>query len=187
MRLKTILIGVALVAVFFVAALKIMDYVAPRSTGPAPTLVELPPLPPSPPRSSTIVAPIAVALTAIRDVAERGAPRNFAGTAANPAQQVLQNADIKWTAARGPITAMSKCGKVMTAMNLMRWLRSFFSRWKGVGQLTTMLPGKRCGVQMKLYVPGALKRTQVRVLKLAFQSMSLEAALCVAGMSKSTT
>ncbi len=105
MRLKTILIGTALVAVSFVAALKIMDYVAPRGSGAAPTLVELPPLPPSPPRSSTIVAPIAVTLTAIRDVTERGAPKNFAGTAANPAEQILQNADIKWTAARGPIAA----------------------------------------------------------------------------------
>lgn len=103
MRLKTILIGAALIAIFFVAALKIMDYVAPRATGPAPTLVELPPLPPSPPRKSVIVAPIAVALTAIRDAAERGAPRDFAGTAANPAQQLLKNADIRWKAARGPI------------------------------------------------------------------------------------
>ena len=104
MRLKTILISTALVAVSFVAALKIMDYVAPRG-GAAPTLVELPPLPPSPPRSSTIVAPIAVTLNAIRDVTERGAPKNFAGTAPNPAEQLLQNADIKWTAARGPIAA----------------------------------------------------------------------------------
>lgn len=105
MRLKTILLGVALVAVFFVAALKVMDYVAPRSTSPAPVLVELPPLPASPTRSSSIVAPVAIALTAIRNAADKGAPRNFAGTAANPAPQLLQNADIKWTAARGPIAA----------------------------------------------------------------------------------
>ena len=32
-------------------------------------------------------------------------PRNFAGKAANPVEQILQNADIGWTAARGPITA----------------------------------------------------------------------------------
>lgn len=105
MRLKTVLIGVVLVAVFFVAALKVMDYVAPRSTGPAPVLVQLPPLPASPTRSSSIVAPVAIALTAIRNAADKGAPRNFAGTAANPAPQLLQNADIKWTAARGPIAA----------------------------------------------------------------------------------
>lgn len=105
MRLKPILIGAVLVAVFFVAALKVMDYVAPRGAGSAPVLVALPPLPASPTRSSSIVAPVAIALTAIRDAADRGAPRSFNGTADNPAQQLLQDADIKWTAARGPIAA----------------------------------------------------------------------------------
>lgn len=105
MRLKPILIGAVLVAIFFVAALKVMDYVAPRSAGSAPVLVALPPLPASPTRSSSIVAPVAIALTAIRDAADRGAPRSFNGTADNPAQQLLQDADIKWTAARGPIAA----------------------------------------------------------------------------------
>ncbi|WNV09028.1 DUF4403 family protein [Tardiphaga sp. 709] len=105
MRLKPILIGVVLVAVFFVVALKVMDYVAPRGAGPAPVLVALPPLPPSPARSSSIIAPVAIALTAIRDAADRGAPRSFSGTADNPVQQLLQDADIKWTAARGPIAA----------------------------------------------------------------------------------
>jgi predicted small integral membrane protein len=104
MRLKTILIAGVLVAVFFVAALKVMDYVSPRSAGPAPVLVQLPPLPAAP-RTSSIIAPIAVSLTAIRDAADRGAPRNFAGTADNPVPQLLQNADIKWNAARGPIVA----------------------------------------------------------------------------------
>jgi hypothetical protein len=67
-------------------------------------LVELPPLPPAP-RSSSIVAPVAIALNAIRDAADRGAPRSFAGKADNPVSQILQNADIGWTASRGPITA----------------------------------------------------------------------------------
>jgi hypothetical protein len=105
MRLKPILIGAVLVAVFFVVALKVMDYVAPRGAGSAPVLVALPPLPPSPARSSSIIAPVAIALTAIRDAADRGAPRSFNGTADNPVQQLLQDADIKWTAARGPIAA----------------------------------------------------------------------------------
>jgi len=37
--------------------------------------------------------------------ADRGAPRTFAGKADNPVSQILQNADIGWTAARGPIAA----------------------------------------------------------------------------------
>src|ERR1700681_1864146 len=104
MRLKTILLGVGVVAVSFFVSLKAMDWLSPRSTVPAPALVELPPLPPAP-RSSSIVAPIVITLTAIRDAADRGAPRTFAGKADNPVTQILQNADIGWTAARGPISA----------------------------------------------------------------------------------
>ena len=103
MRLKTLLLAVAVIAVSFFISLKAMDWLSPRG-GPAPVLVELPPLPPAS-RSSIIVAPVTVSLAAIRDVADRAAPRNFAGKAANPVEQILQNADINWTAARGPIAA----------------------------------------------------------------------------------
>jgi hypothetical protein len=104
MRLKTILLGVAVVAVSFFVSLKAMDWLSPRSTVPAPVLVELPPLPAAR-RSSSIVAPIVITLTALRDAADRGAPRTFAGKADNPVAQILQNADIGWTASRGPISA----------------------------------------------------------------------------------
>jgi len=103
MRLKTILIAVAVIAVSFFISLKAMDWLSPRG-GNAPVLVELPPLP-AVPRTSTIIAPVAITLNAIRDAADRGTPRSFAGKAANPVEQLLQNADIGWTAARGPITA----------------------------------------------------------------------------------
>ncbi|MFZ2159373.1 MAG: DUF4403 family protein [Bradyrhizobium sp.] len=103
-NLKTTLLGVAVVAVSFFVSLKIMDWVAPRGTFRPPVLVELPPLPPAP-RSSRIIAPVAIALSAIRDAADRAAPRTFAGKADNPVSQILQNADIGWTASRGPITA----------------------------------------------------------------------------------
>src|SRR6202521_1789078 len=101
---KTILLAIAVVAVSFFVSLKTMDWLSPRGTVAAPVLVELPPLPPAP-RSSSIIAPVAIALNAIRDAADRGAPRSFAGKADNPVSQILQNADIGWTASRGPITA----------------------------------------------------------------------------------
>ncbi len=104
MRLKTILLGITVVAVSFFVSLKTMDWLSPRSTVAAPVLVELPPLP-SAPHSSSIIVPVAISLTAIRDAADRAAPRSFAGKADNPAAQVLQNADIGWTASRGPISA----------------------------------------------------------------------------------
>jgi hypothetical protein len=102
--LRTILFAIAVVVVSFFVSLKTMDWLSPRGTVAVPVLVELPPLPPAP-RSSSIVAPVAIALTAIRDAAERGAPRNFEGKADNPVSQILQNADIGWTASRGPIAA----------------------------------------------------------------------------------
>jgi hypothetical protein len=102
--LRTILFAIAVVVVSFFVSLKTMDWLSPRGTVAVPVLVEFPPLPPAP-RSSSIVAPVAIALTAIRDAAERGAPRNFEGKADNPVSQILQDADIGWTASRGPIAA----------------------------------------------------------------------------------
>jgi hypothetical protein len=65
-------------------------------------VADLPPLPPAP-RSSVILAQLTIPVTAIRDAADRGTPRTFSGKADNPVSQVLQNADIGWTASRGPI------------------------------------------------------------------------------------
>lgn len=102
MHPRTILLGIAVLAVSFVVSLKAMDWLAPLATVQKPQLAQLPPLPPAS-RSSTIVAKVAVALSAIRDAAERGAPKTFAGKANNPVSQILENADIGWTASRGPI------------------------------------------------------------------------------------
>jgi hypothetical protein len=102
--LKTILLAIAVIAVSFFVSLKAMDWLSPAGRVAAPVLVQLPPLPPAP-RSSSIVAPVAIALSAIRDAADRGAPRTFAGKADNPISQILQNAEIGWTASRGPIAA----------------------------------------------------------------------------------
>ncbi len=103
LSLKTILLAIAVVAISFFVSLKAMDWLAPRGKVRAPVLVALPPLPAAP-RVSSILAPVAISLTAIRDAADRGAPRTFSGKAANPATQILQDADIGWTASRGPIT-----------------------------------------------------------------------------------
>jgi hypothetical protein len=103
-HLRTVAIALAVLVVSFVISLKLMDLVAPRATNRPPPLAELPPLPPAA-RASTVMAPIAVALSAIRDAADRSAPRTFAGKADNPISQILQNADIGWTASRGPINA----------------------------------------------------------------------------------
>lgn len=104
MRLKPVLISGAVLAVSFAVALKAMDWLAPRGEGPAPVLAALPPLPATL-RTSTIIAPIVISLGAMRDAADRAAPRNFTGKAENPAPQILQNTDIIWNVARGPLAA----------------------------------------------------------------------------------
>ena len=104
MRLKAILLAIAVVAVSFFVSLKALDWLSLRGTVPGPALAQLPPLPPAP-RSSVILAQVTIPISAIRDAADRSAARNFAGKADNPVSQILQNADIGWTASRGPITA----------------------------------------------------------------------------------
>ncbi|MBR0904808.1 DUF4403 family protein [Bradyrhizobium liaoningense] len=104
LNLKTILIAVAVLAASFFISLKAMDLLAPRATNSAPPVAQLPPLPPVS-KSSIVIAPVAIALSAIRDQAEKAAPRNFAGKADNPISQILENADIGWSAARGPMAA----------------------------------------------------------------------------------
>jgi len=104
MRPKIILLAIAVVAVSFVVTLKAVDWFSPRGgDGSRPAEADLPPLPPAP-RGSVILAQVTIPITAIRDAAERGAPRTFAGKADNPVSQVLQNADIGWTASRGPLS-----------------------------------------------------------------------------------
>src|SRR3981081_4930057 len=65
-----------------------------------PALVDVPPLAPVA-RSSVIVTPATITLSAIRDVMETAAPRNLVGKRDNPLPQLLSNAEMDWTATRG--------------------------------------------------------------------------------------
>jgi hypothetical protein len=114
--LKTILIGIAVVVVSFFVSLKAMDWLWPRAAS-GPAIAQLPPLPPTT-RVSSIMAPVSISLAAIRDAADRNAPRNFAGKADNPVSQVLQNADIGWTASRGPMAVTGAQDVLSLAMPL---------------------------------------------------------------------
>jgi hypothetical protein len=101
LSLTTILTAVAVVAVSFFVSLKAMDLLAPSGGGKAPALAALPPLPPAT-RTSRVLAPVSISLQAIREAAERSTAKTFGGKADNPVSQILQNADIGWTASRGP-------------------------------------------------------------------------------------
>src|SRR6202043_1143862 len=65
-----------------------------------------------------LMAQVATAPRGIRGAAERGAPPPFAGKADNPVSQVLQNADIGWTASRGPVSPTGGQGGLWLATAL---------------------------------------------------------------------
>jgi hypothetical protein len=119
MRLRTILIGAAIVAASFLAASVAMQMLTPPSSSDQrPALADVPPLK-QVSRTSTIVTPTAIALTAIRDALEAAAPHNLTGKRENPISQLLSNADIGWTIARGPlaVTGRPDTMAVSTALN----------------------------------------------------------------------
>jgi hypothetical protein len=101
-RLKLILIAGAALAAIVLVGIIAAEIFWPAGHVPTPQIADVAPLPPVT-RNSIIMAPVAINLSAIRDAAERAAPRSFAGKADNPAAQVLQNADIGWSASRGAV------------------------------------------------------------------------------------
>jgi hypothetical protein len=92
----------------FAGAVWAMNAFQPAAGDRRPALVEVPPLPAAAARSSTVVTPVAIALTAIRDALEKTAPRDLAGKRDNPLSQLLSNAEINWTVARGPLAVTGK-------------------------------------------------------------------------------
>jgi hypothetical protein len=110
--------GAVVLIVSFAGALWALDAFFPRGSSRRPVLAEMPPLQPAT-RTSTVTAPIAVALTAIRDVMEQQAPRELAGKRDNPLAELLGKADIGWTLARGPIAVLGRTEglTISTALN----------------------------------------------------------------------
>jgi hypothetical protein len=109
MRLRTVLIGVAVLAMAFIGATLAMQVFWPAAGGGGrrPALAEVPPLPVVS-RTSTIVAPTAITLGALREMLEAQAPRDLSGKRDNIASKVLSNAEIGWTVNRGPLGVAGK-------------------------------------------------------------------------------
>src|SRR5262245_47113454 len=115
-RIVTMLV---LLVLFFAGALFVMDWLWPdAASSRRPALTAVPPLE-EVTRSSMVVAPVAIAETAIRDALETQAPRNLTGRKDNPLSQLLSNADIGWTVTRSPlsVTGRSDALVVSTVLN----------------------------------------------------------------------
>src|SRR5258708_6549121 len=108
-RFRLIVGALVIVAVFFTVTLWALDPVFPtenKNTEAKRAVASLPALPALQPasRSSYVIAPVAVALTAIRTRLDAAAPRDLAGKNDNPVSSLLSKADIGITVARGPMT-----------------------------------------------------------------------------------
>jgi hypothetical protein len=110
--------GAVIVVASFGGAVVAMNMMTSSADETRPALAAVPPLPPVT-RTSEIVAPAAIALTAIRDAMERSAPRDLAGKRDNPVPQFLSNGELGWTVSRGPLAVTGKPGAlaVATALN----------------------------------------------------------------------
>jgi hypothetical protein len=100
--MRRILTGAAIAAVFFAGTLWATGKFWPSGSSGRPKLAELPPLKPAT-RTSVVVAPTAVALSAIRPLLEAAAPRDLSDKAGNPVSGLLSKADIGVNVTRGPI------------------------------------------------------------------------------------
>ena len=103
MKLRTILLGILIVVASFVGATLLMNLLWPNSLQQGrPQLTATAPLEPLT-GTSTVLAPAAVAMSAIQAALEAQAPHSFAGKPQNPLSQLLPGADLDFNIARGPL------------------------------------------------------------------------------------
>jgi hypothetical protein len=118
-RARAIILGGLVVVDSFAAATLAMNALWPVSLQQGrPQLVAVPPLQPLT-RTSTVLAPVSIAMSAIREVLEKQAPHDLTGKRQNPISQLLANAVIGWTITRGPLNVGGVSGAltVTTPLN----------------------------------------------------------------------
>src|SRR5579863_10523947 len=118
MRLRTIIFsGLAVVVCLGVVVIAIA---ALRPTQVAHTPVTLTPPPPLTPLTgtSTVLAPTAITLAAIRESLDARAPRDYSGTPQNPLGKLLANTQLKFTVTRGPLNVAGQAGALVVTTPL---------------------------------------------------------------------
>jgi hypothetical protein len=110
MRFRTIVLGALVLVGSFIGATLLMNVLWPAAPAPQankPTLVAMPPLQPLT-GTSVVLAPAAIALTAIRDALDAQAPRNLSGKPQNTVSKLLSDAQLTFTVNRGPLAATAR-------------------------------------------------------------------------------
>lgn len=143
--------GALVVAVAFTLTNWLLDRFLPTTDFDESVLADVPPPPPLPQltRASYVIAPAAIALTAIRDNLEAAAPRKLVGDNDNPVSQLLSQADIGIRVERGPMTVTGRPNEIAVSTPLNSALRITgelaVQAGKLTGQLTEQLSGLIAG------------------------------------------
>jgi len=136
MRIRTLIAGAVAVVVAFVAASLILDLLWPSApTTPQanrPALQAVPPLQPLT-GTSTVLAPTAIALSAIREALDAQAPRNLSGKPQNPVSKLLSNAQLTFTVARGPLAVSGQPGVLLVTTPLTGTFQALGTLTGGIG------------------------------------------------------
>ena len=110
MRLRTILLGALVLAGSFAGALFLMNLLWPETSQQArPALVSMPPLQPLA-GNSVVLAPAAIALSAISEALDAQAPRDLSGKPQNPLSKLLSNTQLTFAVSRGPFAVSGQPG-----------------------------------------------------------------------------
>jgi len=137
--MRRILIGAVIVAIFFGGTLWALEtFWSGSAPAKLPQLADTPPLKPVS-RQSTIIAPVAVANNAIRDVMEAQAPRNLTGKRDNPLSDLLGKADIGWDMTRGPLAVAGRADGMAVTTTVSGQLRATGQLGEQASQLTNQL------------------------------------------------
>jgi hypothetical protein len=142
LSLRAVVLGSGVVVVFFGGTLWALNTFFPANPmqESRPALTALHPLA-QVTRTSVVVAPVAVAATAIRDIMEANAPRNLTGKNENPLADLLGKADIGWNVSRGPISVQGAGGALNIGTTLNGALRATGQIANQTGNLTGALTG----------------------------------------------
>ena len=138
--MRKILLGAVVLVFGLAGALAAVLWLAPAPPDRKPALAESPPLKPAT-RTSVIVAPTAIALSAIRDALDAQAPRDVSGKRENPVGQLLQNAELGWVINRGPLAVTGRPEGMTVVAPLNGTFRLTGQIGAQVGNITSQLGG----------------------------------------------
>ncbi len=131
------------IIVFFAATLWALDRYLPAESDAKRTVASLPQLPPLQPvaRASYVIAPVTVALSAIRQNMDAATPRDLVGKNANPVSGLLSKADIGIIITRGTMLMSGRPNELTVVTPLTGELKLSGQIAGAAGNLTSSITG----------------------------------------------